>query len=129
VLAVHTFDDLRRADRLTFRTTAMKSSSYKERATTRGLDDDSMRELRLARLSRLVWVLKAIDRVARASGMPCVIGEAVFDSTSSDVSPNVLELRVPGALLVTQTDGTIPLPSGDRPAGALGCDVPAVTCR
>lgn len=95
----------------------MRSSSYKERATTRGLDDDSMRELRLARLSRLVWVVEAIDRDARAAGTPSVIGEAVFDSTSSDVSPNVLALRVPGALLVTQTDGTIrsPLPATSQP--------------
>lgn len=112
-----TFDDLRKGGRLTFRTTAMKSSSYKERATTRGLDDDSIRELRLARLSRLVWVVEAIDRDDRAAGLPCVIGEAVFDSTSSDVSPNVLALRVPGALLVTQTDGTIrsPLAATSRP--------------
>lgn len=108
-----TFEHLREAGRLAFRTTAMKSSFYKERAVTRGLDDESMRELRLARFSRLVWVVEAVDREARAAGRPCVIGEVVFDSTSSDVSPNVLALRVPGALLIHQTDGTIrsPLPA------------------
>lgn len=112
-----TFDDLRRSDQLTFRTTAMTSSSYKERAISRGLDDESLRELRLARFSRLVWVVEAIDREARTGGTPSVIGEVIFDSTSSDVSPNVLALRVPGALLIQQTDGTIrsPLPATTQP--------------
>lgn len=108
-----TFANLQGSGRLTFRTTAMTSASYKERCATRGLDDNSRRELRLARLSRLIWVVEAIDRRARSDRKPCVLGEVVFDSTSSDVSPNVLALRVPGALLVQQTDGTIrsPLPS------------------
>lgn len=108
-----TFADLRKAGRLTFRTIAMTSSSYKERAASRGLDDDSRRELRLARLSRLVWVVEAVDRDAREAGTASVLGEVVFDSTSSDVAPNVLAIRVPGALLIRQTDGTIrsPLPS------------------
>lgn len=112
-----TLDHLRKGDRLTFRTTAMSSSSYKERATTRRLDAQSLRELRLARFSRLIWVVEAIDREARAAGMPSVMGEVVFDSTSSDVSPNVLALRVPGALLIQQTDGTIrsPLPATTQP--------------
>lgn len=108
-----TLATLRSTQRLTFRTTAMTSSRFKERAARRGLDVDSTRELRLARFSRLVWVVEAIDRQARDSRMPSVVGEVVFDSTSSDVSPNVLALRVPGALLIHQTDGTIrsPLPA------------------
>lgn len=108
-----TFAVLRQAHQLTFRTTAMAASQFKERAATRGLDDESIRELRLARLSRLVWVVEAVDRQARDAGKPCVVGEVVFDSTSSDASPNVLALRVPGGLLIHQTDGTIrsPLPA------------------
>lgn len=108
-----TFAGLRQAHRLTFRTTAMNASQFKDRASTRGLDHASIRELRLARLSRLVWVVEAVDRDARDAGQPCVVGEVVFDSTSSDASPNVLALRVPGALLIHQTDGTIrsPLPA------------------
>ena len=108
-----TFKELMDAGRLTFRTIAMSSSAYKEKATERGLDDESVRELRLARLSRLVWIVEAVDRQARSDDGPSVLGEVVFDSTSSDVNPNVLALRVPGALLVQQTNGRIrsPLPS------------------
>ncbi len=112
-----TFARLQRSDRLTFRTTAMTSSQYKERAGARGLDDESARELRLARLSRLIWVVETVDRAARSVGTPSVVGEVVFDSTSSDVSPNVHAIRVPGALLIQQTNGTIrsPLPSTASP--------------
>jgi len=103
--------------RLTFRTTAMASSHFKECADDRGLDGETVRELRLARLPRLVWVVEAIDRQARADRRPCVVGEAVFDSTSSDSAPNLLALRVPGALLIHQTNGTIrsPLPATREP--------------
>ena len=95
----------------------MSSSAYKEKAAERGLDDESVRELRLARFSRLVWVVEAVDRQARNNGSPSVLGEVVFDSTSNDVFPNALALRVPGALLVQQTSGKIrsPLPSTDDP--------------
>ncbi len=100
-------------NRLTFRTIAMTSARYKEMAMARKLDIPSARELRLARFSRLVWVVEAIDRKGRSAGKPSVVGEVVFDSTSSDAAPNVHAVRVPGALLVQQTDGTIrsPLPS------------------
>ncbi len=105
-----TLADMQHSGRLTFRTVVMTAASYKERASSRGLDDGSRRELRLARLSRLVWIVEAIDREARSAGTPCVLGEVVFDSTSSDISPNVLAIRVPGALLIRQTDGTIRSP-------------------
>lgn len=107
------FAGLEAANRLTFRTVAMSASSFKEETERRGLDDAAAREIRLARFSRLIWVVEAIDRDARAAKKPSVLGEVVFDSTSSDVSPNVLAIRVPGALLIRQTDGTIrsPLPA------------------
>jgi hypothetical protein len=112
-----TFEALRKADRLTFRTTAMGAASYKERLASRGLDPESLRELRLARFSRLVWVVEAVDRAARDAKQPSVLGEAVFDSTSSDLAPLALAIRVPGALLIRQTDGTIrsPLPATTSP--------------
>ena len=110
VAGTKTFRALWKSGDITFQTTAMTSSRYKEEAAKRGLDDNSVRELRLARLSRLVWVVEAIDRSARRDGSPSVIGEVVFDSTSSDEDPNVLVLRVPGALLIQQTDGTIRSP-------------------
>lgn len=103
-------------NQLTYRTTAMSATDYKRRAVGRGLTAETIREIRLARLSRLVWVVEAVDKTARAKATPSVLGEVVFDSTSSDVDPNVLLLRVPGAMLVRQTDGTIrsPLPAGNQ---------------
>lgn len=114
--------DLVDKDRLSFRTTAMTGSRYKEAATRRGLDRPTARELRLARLSRFVWVVEAVDRDARTAGRPAVLGEVVFDSTSSDVSPNALVLRVPGAMLIAQTDGTIrsPLPTASKATLSAG---------
>ena len=111
---------------LTFRTIAMTSVRYKQAATSRGLDNASARELRLARMSRLIWVVEAVDRRARSAGRPSVMGEAVFDSTSSDINPNVLSLRVPGALLICQTNGTIrsPLPATKRAVLSAGAFQP-----
>jgi hypothetical protein len=108
-----TFEELESAGQLTFRTVAMSSSSFKEVTEARGLDESSATGIRLARFSRLVWVVEAIDREARKAGAPCVLGEVVFDSTSSDSDPQALAVRVPGALVIRQSDGTVrsPLPS------------------
>jgi hypothetical protein len=110
VEGVGTLSDLYRQNQLAFRTVAMTSARYKRESTIRRLDSNCAKEIRFARLSRLVWVVEAIDRRARSSGRPSVLGEAVFDSTSSDNAPNVFLLRVPGALLVHQSDGTIRSP-------------------
>jgi hypothetical protein len=121
-----TFDGLEKAGHLTFRTVAMSSSQFKERSAGRGLEASARRELRLARLPRLIWVVEAIDRRARAAKQPCVLGEVVFDSTSSDMAPSALAIRVPGALLIKQTSGLIrsPLPSGIAPVRSAGAFQP-----
>lgn len=95
---------------IAYRTYAISATAFKSAAASRGLDDLAVREYRLARLPRLVWVVEAIDRRKRAAGEPCVLGEAVLDSTSSDHDPRELIVRVPGALAVTQTDGTVRFP-------------------
>lgn len=95
---------------LAFRTFAISATAFKEAALSRGLDPASVREYRLARMPRLLWVVEAIDRRRRRDGKPCVIGEAVFDSTSTDYDPAELIIRVPGASLVRQTDGSIRFP-------------------
>jgi hypothetical protein len=108
---------LRAEAKLAFRTYATTGHRYKEQATIRQLGNSAAREVRLARLSRLLWVVEAVDRDRRHRGQPSVLGEIVFDPTSSDMSPRPLIVRVRGALLVQQTDGTIrsPLPSTDEP--------------
>ena len=111
--ALHTLYD---RGHVSFRTYAITSTAFKAAAIARGLDDIAAREYRLARLPRLVWVVEAVDRRRRALGQPSVVGEAVFDSTSTDFDPVELLVRVPGALLVAQTDGTLryPLPTMRR---------------
>jgi hypothetical protein len=114
-------DDLERQGRLTFHTSAMTSAVYKDGLPGRGLDLASVRELRLARMSHYVWVVEAVDRQAREQKKPAVVGEGVFDSTSSDFAPSVLALRTKGVLLIHQSDGTIrsPLPSTDEATGSV----------
>lgn len=104
----------------------MTSADYKAAAANRGLDVAAQRELRLARMSRLVWVVEAIDRIARDGQRPSVVAEIVFDATSSDIAPNALAIRVPGALLIQQTDGTIrsPLPATRRATSSAGRSQP-----
>lgn len=111
---------------VSFRTIAMPSTTYKERATRRRLGASEVREIRLSRLPKLVWIVEAIDRAARRAARPSVLAEAVFDSTSSDYDPQVLILRVPGAMLVNQTDGTLrsPIPSTSFAARSAGLSQP-----
>ncbi len=101
-----TLTELEEAGRLTFRTYATTASRFKEFATSRRLNDDLAAEYRYARLSRLVWVVEAIDKQRRNRGNASVMGEVVFDGTSSSEDPAVLAMRVPGAALVFQTDDT-----------------------
>jgi hypothetical protein len=121
--ALHTLDE---QDHVAYRTYAISATSFKAAALGRGIDRDSASEYRLARLPRLVWVVEAIDRRRRADGKPSVIGEAVFDSSSTDFDPAELVIRVPGACLVRQTDGTVrfPLPAPERYATSAATTQP-----
>ncbi|MFT3851949.1 MAG: hypothetical protein QM733_04320 [Ilumatobacteraceae bacterium] len=112
--------------RVTFRTYAITSTAFKTSATSRGLDSVTVREYRLARLPRLVWVVEAVDRARRRAGAPSVLGEAVFDSTSSDYDPLELIVRVPGALLVRPTSGAarFPLRTTRRPCTTAAANPP-----
>ncbi len=98
-------DDLR-AEHLALRTYAVRSNDFKTRLVERGLDPDLIREYRLARFSRLVWIVEAVDRRLRASGEPCVVGEAVYDATSSSTAPKALIAHVPGLAWVHRLEGT-----------------------
>ena len=95
---------------LAYRTYATASQRYKESAAARRLGQTAVRELRMARLSRLVWVVEAVHRERREAGRPSVLGEVLFDSTSSDLAPGTLAIRVPDALLIRRTNGTLRSP-------------------
>jgi hypothetical protein len=96
--------DLIATKQLALRTYAISSNRYKTASQSR-LDPNVSREYKLARFSRFVWVVEAINRTLRRAGEPCVLGEAIFDATSSEHLPNCLALHVPGVAWVAQTDG------------------------
>lgn len=83
--------------RLALRTYACRANDYKAGLIRRRLPTELVREYRLARLSRFVWVVEAIDRDRRQSNPDaCVLGEAIFDATSNERSPRPMALHVPG---------------------------------
>ena len=87
------------AGELALRTFAIRSNSFKASLDGR-LEPSLVREYRLARLPRYTWVVEAIDRRLRAAGQPCVLGEAVFDATSSETLPKALIVHIPGIALL-----------------------------
>lgn len=101
--------DLIGRDELGLRTYARRANDFKVGAKGR-LDDPLLREYRLARFSRYVWIVEFVDRRRRADGLEdCVLGEAVFDATSSGFRPALLALHIPGIAIVYDSDG---LPRG-----------------
>jgi hypothetical protein len=109
--------------RLALRTYAAPANVFKARLE-RGMDEQLLREYRLARFSHYVWVVEAVNRDQRKDGLPCVIGEAIFDATSSENEPNLLALHVPGAAWVHRTTGPprFPIRSAPDPywSGGIG---------
>jgi hypothetical protein len=99
-------DELIAADRLRVHTYATRSSDFKSGLSERGLATNIRRAYAFARLSRYIWVVEAIDKDLRDAGLPCVIGEAVLDATSSDQDPQRLAVHVHGLMWQQKTSGT-----------------------
>jgi hypothetical protein len=99
---VTAFEGLIREERLALRTYALTSNQFKSSLPGR-VDDRLVQEYRLARMSRYVWVVEAVDRERRRTGQPCVVGEAIFDATSSEHQPDPLAIHVPGLAMVHRT--------------------------
>jgi hypothetical protein len=76
---------------LGFRTYAIRSGHYKEGLARRGMNEDLAQLYRLAHWPRYIWVVEAVDRAERDMGtrQPDVLGEAIFDSTTSTHSANL----------------------------------------
>jgi len=92
--------------RIGLRTYAIGSNAFKLALKGR-VDDTLCREYRVARFSRFIWVAEAIDRDRRAAGEAPVLGEAIFDATSSEHSPIWLALHTPGVAVIAQSNGGI----------------------
>ncbi len=99
---------------LRLRTYAIPSSDFKNRLPCRGMDDVLVRAYRLARLPRFIWVVEALDRTRRDKGSAHVVGEAIYDSTSSQYDPEILACHVPGIAWIRKTDGSL--------NGPIACD-------
>jgi len=111
-----------RRKRMALRTYAIPSNEFKFALKGR-VDDTLCREYRVARLSRFIWVAEAIDRDLRLAGKPAVVGEAIFDATSSEHSPTWLALHTPGVAVIAKSDGGIrPVRCGPSPylSGGVG---------
>lgn len=101
---------------LALKTYAVRANDFKAGLITRNLDSSLVREYRLARFSRYIWVVEAVDRDLRTAGSPAVIGEAIFDPTSSERDPNVLALHIPGLAWVHRVSGQHRFPIRCNPA-------------
>lgn len=118
--------DLIAANRLALRTYATRSNDFKRGLDERGLPTAIRREYRSARLPRFIWVVEVIDRQLRRAGVPCVLGEAVLDGTSSDHAPEEIALHVHGMMWLQQTSGKVrfPIVGDPRPYSSGGVGVP-----
>lgn len=90
---------------ISLRTFLRDHADYKAVVERQGRPRSSTRLLRLARLPHYVWVVEAHDRSLRGAGRPCVIAECVFDSTSSDRSPRLDAISLPGISVTFPPDG------------------------
>lgn len=86
-----------------YRTYSLPANDFKEGLAGR-VPAELLRAYRLARLPRFIWIVEAVDRAARRRGdSSCVLGEVIFDSTSSELDPAALAVHVPGIVLLTAT--------------------------
>lgn len=111
------------ADRLALRTYITTANGFKKALAGR-VDQVVLSEYRMARWSRYIVVVEAVDRDRRARDEPCVLGEAIFDATSSDRSPEWLALHVPGAVWIKRSDaasrGPLKCDASPYPSGGVG---------
>jgi hypothetical protein len=90
---------------LALRTYAVSSNAFKAAVKGR-IPSELVVQYRTARFPRYIWVVEAIDRLLRVRSEPCVIGEAVFDATSSEISPTCLALHLAGYAWIRHSDGS-----------------------
>lgn len=105
-LTVESLDELVAAGSLALRTYAVGSEAFKESLPALNIDAPHTTAYRRARLPRHLWVVEAIDTRLRDSGQPCVVGEALVDSTSADINPEIVAYRVHGVLVIQSPDRT-----------------------
>jgi hypothetical protein len=87
--------------RPTFRSTVAFSNDFKSSLGVRGYPEDVAAVYQRMPMSRYVWVVELTDPVLRddpAGEQPCVLAEAVIDTTDHMRDLHVLAWRVPGGM-------------------------------
>jgi hypothetical protein len=113
----------------TLRTYLVESSQFKHRLADRGVPAIVAAAYRRAPMSRYVWVVEVVDRLARKDGQPDVIGEVVLDATLTQYEPltdftSILALHVDNFVYMPGVDGAPALTLTAVPQGVLyrtGC--------
>lgn len=80
-------------------------SDFKRDIESKTSSTEVLRTLRLARLPHWVWTVEAHMRGACETDQPCVFAEAMYDSTSFDLSPRLICVSLPGVVAVYPPDG------------------------
>lgn len=116
-------DQLITGNDLALRVYAAPSNKLKRQA--RRLPAPYASEIRLQGMPRYVWVVELVDRSVRDSTGPgsanCVVGEAVYDATSSETNPAPLALHVPGLAMLERHGGRrLICPPGGYSTGGVG---------
>ncbi len=103
------------AGRVVLKTRLMSNHDYKAELAGKTRPTDALRELRLARLPRFVWVVEAHDKAALTAGRAPVCAEVLFDPTSEDRTPNPVSISIPRLTTILPPDGGSPLRVEGRP--------------
>jgi hypothetical protein len=106
-------------NKLALKTYVIRTNEFKMNLIGRGLPTDLVRAYRKSPMSRYIVVVEAIDRDLRNAGQACVIGQAIFDSTSADSLPNLLGFDVHGVSWPTFGNAEIHV-MGPYRSGAVG---------
>jgi len=87
------------------RSSLRESKRFKRSLAEQTSSPEVLRMLRLAHLSHWVWTVEAHAVAACGHGDPCVMAEAVFDSTSFDLAPRQSAVSLPGVVAVYPPGG------------------------
>lgn len=117
---VESLSTLIAADRLALKTYAIRSNRFKSALLDRGVPVDLAMAYRMSPMSRYVVVVEAVDRDLRKVDERCVVGHAVFDSTSADSTPGLLGFDVHGVGWMTNPARTEVCVTGPYVSGAIG---------
>jgi hypothetical protein len=85
---------------LQLRSSLMRGSDYKLGIGKKTSSAEVLSTLRFARLSNWVWTVEAHRTSDCGPDSPCVVAEAMYDSTSFDKSPRMVALSVSGLVAV-----------------------------